>query len=314
MAGLTEPRPIEPHAVQSIDWVRPTAGELGLDEAAPLRDHHSVVAERERAEQRCRDVLSPRQRSRFDTLLELSQLYARLREEQVSQLTLGWPVARRALHRLGESCVRRGVIDHAEDIYFLERDEVDLSEPRISSVAERRELWARNRTLCPPLVIGTLPKVVTKLHGDAVAKMRAPAEARAGMFEGMPASPGRVTGVARVLTDLADADRLAAGEILVTTATTPAWTPLFSRAGAIATDGGSLVAHASLVAREYGLPAVAALGDATRRVRDGRRITVDGNAGLLELHDRAEVRAPGASPPACRGPTQDGRRPDMLGR
>lgn len=127
--------------------------------------------------------------------------------------------------------------------------------------------------------------MVTKSHADAVAKMRAPAEAQAGMLEGMPASAGRATGVARVLLDLADADRLAPGEILVTTATTPAWTPVFGRAAAIVTDGGSLVAHASLVAREYGIPAVVALGDATSQVRDGQRITVDGNTGLLEIHD-----------------------------
>lgn len=79
--------------------------------------------------------------------------------------------------------------------------------------------------------------------------------------------------------------RLAPGEILVTAATTPAWTPLFSRAGGVVTDGGSLVAHASLVAREYGIPAIVGLGDVTRRVRDGQRITIDGSAGLLELHD-----------------------------
>jgi phosphoenolpyruvate synthase/pyruvate phosphate dikinase len=88
-----------------------------------------------------------------------------------------------------------------------------------------------------------------------------------------------------VLLDLADAGRLAPGEILVTTATTPAWTPVFGRAAGIVTDGGSLVAHASLVAREYGLPAVVGVGDATQRVRDGQRITIDGYSGLVELHD-----------------------------
>jgi hypothetical protein len=71
--------------------------------------------------------------------------------------------------------------------------------------------------------------------------MTAPAEAGDGVLRGMPASSGRVTGVARVLFGLADADRLAPGEILVTTDTTPAWTPLFSRAAGIVTDGGSLV-------------------------------------------------------------------------
>ena len=87
-----------------------------------------------------------------------------------------------------------------------------------------------------------------------------------------------------MLTDLADAVQLAPGEILVTAATTPARTPQFSRAAAIATDGGSLVAHASLIAREYGIPAVVALGDAARRVRHGQRISIDGNSGLLEIH------------------------------
>jgi len=286
VAGLVKPGPPKPWAIQSFDWFRPTAGELGPTETVSTYTRSSLIETRERAERECRDALSPRLRSRFDVILELAQHYARLREEQVSQLTLGWPLARRALHRLGDSCVRRGIIDRAEDVYFLERTEVEGNESRISSVADRREAWVRNRRLSPPLVIGKLPAMVTKSHADAVAKMRvAPAEAREGMLEGMPASGGRATGVARVLLDLADADRLAPGEILVTTATTPAWTPVFGRAAAIATDGGSLVAHASLVAREYGIPAVVALGDATSQVRDGQRITVDGSTGLLEIHD-----------------------------
>ena len=76
-----------------------------------------------RLEGACRDALSPRLRARFSVLLELAQLYARLREEQVPQLTLGWPLVRRALRRLGDSCVRCAVIDHPDDIHFLERRE-----------------------------------------------------------------------------------------------------------------------------------------------------------------------------------------------
>ena len=76
--------------------------------------------------------------------------------------------------------------------------------------------------------------------------------------------------MARVLTDLADAGRLALGKILVTAATTPAWTPPFSRADKIATDGGNLVAHISLIAREYGIPAVVAVCDTSRLVRDSK--------------------------------------------
>ncbi len=284
VSGLEPPRPIAPYAIQSLDWYRPTAGELGISGGVP-QAHSSLVDERRRVEDACRAVLTPHQRDHFDSLLALAQKYARIREEQVLYLTLGWPLMRRALARLGDSCVRRGVIGRAEDVYFLTREEMAADESRASSVTERRTDWARHRKLCPPLVVGTLPKFVEKMQADAFASMRQPAERRPGMIQGMPASAGRATGAARVLLDLADADRLAPGEVLVTNATTPAWTPLFARAAAVVTDGGSLAAHASLVAREYGIPAVVATTDATQRVRDGQRVTVDGGAGLVEVLD-----------------------------
>lgn len=284
VSGLEQPRPIQPYAIQSLDWFRPTAGELGISGGVPPA-HAALVADRQRTEDACRAALSPKQQPEFDRLLALAQRYARIREEQVADLTLGWPLMRRALARLGESCVRRGVIGRAEDVYFLEREEILADESRASSVAERRRQWARYRKLCPPLVVGTLPTFVQKMQNDAFALMREPADRRPGMLEGMPASAGRVTATARVILDLADTDRLGPGEILVTVATTPAWTPLFARAAAVVTDGGSLAAHASLVAREYGIPAVVAAGDATQRIRDGQSVTVDGGAGLVEIHE-----------------------------
>jgi pyruvate,water dikinase len=282
VSGLEQPRPLEPYAIQSLDWFRPTFGELGIPNAVP-RAHAALVEERQRAEAACRAKLTGKLRADFDRLLALAQKYARIREEQVADLTLGWPLMRRALARLGESCVHRGVVGRAEDVYFLQRDEVIGNESRASSVTERRTVWARNRKLSPPLVVGTLPRFVEKMQADAINSMRAPTDRRDGQLEGMPASAGRADGVARVILDLADADRLGEGEVLVTSATTPAWTPLFARAAAVVTDGGSLAAHASLVAREYGIPAVVALGDATRRICDGERITVDGSAGVVQV-------------------------------
>lgn len=282
VSGLEQPRPLAPYAIQSLDWFRPTVGELGLPGATP-RAHSVVVEERLRAEEACRAQLDGRRRADFDRVLALAQKYARIREEQVADLTLGWPLMRRALARVGESCVARGVVGRAEDVYFLHRDEILSDESYASSVGERRMLWARNRKLSPPLVVGEMPKFVEKMQGDAIAAMRTPADHREGALEGMPASSGRADGVARVILDLADADRLGDGEILVTSATTPAWTPLFARAAAVITDGGSLAAHASLVAREYGIPAVVALGDATHRIIDGEHITVDGSAGVVEV-------------------------------
>jgi len=81
----------------------------------------------------------------------------------------------------------------------------------------------------------------------------------------------------------ADFDEFHDGEVLVAQVTAPAWTPLFARAVAVVTDGGSLAAHASLVAREYGIPAVVATGDATTRLSDGQWVTVDGSGGFVEV-------------------------------
>jgi pyruvate,water dikinase len=84
---------------------------------------------------------------------------------------------------------------------------------------------------------------------------------------------------------MADFDAFEPGEVLVARATAPAWTPLFERAAAVVTDGGTLAAHASLVAREYGIPAVVGTSDATRRLRTGQMVTVDGTAGTVEILD-----------------------------
>jgi pyruvate,water dikinase len=99
---------------------------------------------------------------------------------------------------------------------------------------------------------------------------------------GVPASPGRATGVVRVVRGTADFDLLLPGEVLVAPLTTPAWTPLFNRAAAVVTDVGSAAAHASIIAREYGIPAVVGCGDATSRLRTGMHVTVDGGTGNVE--------------------------------
>jgi rifampicin phosphotransferase len=102
------------------------------------------------------------------------------------------------------------------------------------------------------------------------------------VVSGTPASPGRATGPVRVIRGPEQFDQLEPGEILVAPLTAPAWTPLFTRAAAVVTDVGSPAAHASIVAREYGIPAVVGCGDATARLRTGMRVTVDGTTGNVE--------------------------------
>jgi phosphoenolpyruvate synthase/pyruvate phosphate dikinase len=102
-------------------------------------------------------------------------------------------------------------------------------------------------------------------------------------LKGVPASPGLVTAPACVLHGSDDFARMRPGNVLVAVTTTPAWTPLFSMASAIVTDIGGPLSHGSIVAREYGIPAVMGTGIATRRIRDGQTITVDGRKGVVIL-------------------------------
>ncbi|MBK6515432.1 MAG: hypothetical protein IPG04_15255 [Polyangiaceae bacterium] len=118
-------------------------------------------------------------------------------------------------------------------------------------------------------------------------RLNHPEHAEPDALGGMPGSAGRVTGVARVVRSVDELDRLRPGEILVAPVTTPAWTLAFGRASAIVTDTGSVASHASIVAREHGIPAVVGTGDGTARIVDGQRITVDGGRGVVRLSGAA---------------------------
>jgi rifampicin phosphotransferase len=104
-------------------------------------------------------------------------------------------------------------------------------------------------------------------------------------LRGAAAGAGRATGPVRIIRGSHEFDRLRPGDVLVAPATAPAWTPLFARAVAVVTDTGGVLAHTSLVAREYGIPAVVGVGDATVRLRDGDVVVVDGTAGTVEVRD-----------------------------
>ncbi len=291
LRGLPGTQPEVPaHAVQSLDWYHPTAGELGWDQdpthAGGSGRRRRLAAERQSAEAACRAALAdqPRLLARFDAVLEVAQRYAAIREEQARLLTLGWPLLRRCALRLGQALHERGVVDRAEDVFFLTRDELDGTAPRQELVARRRGEWDRQRRLVAPLTLGTPPRLLRDPIAGTVEAARSTRVAAVpeGAIVGQPASPGRATGRVRIVRDVGDFDRFQPGEVLVAKATAPAWTPLFARAAAVVTDGGTLAAHASLVAREYAIPAVVGTGDATARLSDGQLVTVDGNAGLIQ--------------------------------
>jgi pyruvate,water dikinase len=182
----------------------------------------------------------------------------------------------RQLREVGAELVRNGVIDAAGDVFFLDFDElrVGLRGADLKGiVTHRRRLYdvELRRRRVPRLLLSDGTDV------EAAAK---PLPAAGDHLTGTPASAGTATGKVRVIMDPVGA-RLEPGEILVAPSTDPGWTPLFMTAGALVMEMGGVISHGAVVAREYGIPAVVGVADATTRLRDGQSITVDGAAGTV---------------------------------
>jgi rifampicin phosphotransferase len=265
------------HSVLSLDWFQPTLSEINLSRepaAAVAGRRDRLSASRRAAESHARAALAgrPKLLAKFERLLALAQRYQPLREEQLSYLTLGWPVMRRALQRIGSQLVAARVLDKPEQVYFLHRDELIRGLAGDGSVLTadaqgRRATWEWQRTLRAPLVIGPVHPLFGRMLAHVERSVRVPGSG-GGFVSGVPASPGRARGPARIIRSLEDFGRLQTGDVLVAPATTPAWTPLFARAAAVVTDTGGVGSHCSQVAREYG---------------DGEVVDVDGGSGVVDI-------------------------------
>jgi pyruvate,water dikinase len=188
--------------------------------------------------------------------------------------------------RIGQALTDRGALATADDVFFLTRDEAlaALARPaafRAPDVPARRAARDEQARLVPPLLIGRVNPMVRRMW-DSFPRMLGATPSERALVSGSPASGGVATGRVRVILGPDEFDLLQPGEILVAPMTAPAWTPLFTRAAAVVTDVGSPASHASIIAREYGIPAVVGTGDATARLTTGMRVTVDGAAGNVE--------------------------------
>jgi phosphohistidine swiveling domain-containing protein len=298
LRGLPQVQPMfSEHAVQSLDWYHPLAADLptvpSLSAAAADR-RVRLAEERAAAERRCRAALTDRPQllEAFGRLLKVSQRYAVIREEQAQQFTLAWPVLRACATRLGQHLADIGAIQQADAVYFCTRDQVTSAlagqiNGQIAGLAERQEIWQRQRQLAAPLTLGHPAPLIGDVIDRTVQQARHGATTAEGAIIGHPASTGRATGPVHIVHGAQDFAAFTDGDVLVAKTTAPAWTPLFARAAAVVTDSGSLAAHASLVAREYGIPAVVGTGDATHRLLTGQIIIVDGTAGTVTLHAAA---------------------------
>jgi phosphohistidine swiveling domain-containing protein len=289
LAGFEVPAAPASHAVSTLDWwFEPSSGTAspGAERRRAVQ-HERTVRDREAAEAAAFAALAskPRRLRSFTTLLRATQRMVPIREEHVRELTLGWPVMRRAVVRMGEALAAGGVIASPDDVFFLSRAELleGLAGRRGSSIDTdaRRATLADQARLDPPLYLGRVSPLLRRLISAFSSILGAVRTDRA-IVAGTPAAAGRATGLVRVIRGPEGFADLEDGEILVAPITAPAWTPLFLRAAAVVTDVGSAAAHASIIAREFGIPAVVGCGDATARLRTGMRVTVDGSTGNVE--------------------------------
>jgi phosphohistidine swiveling domain-containing protein len=186
----------------------------------------------------------------------------------------------------------------AEDVFYLERDELwlamsEVTDGLIAQILKRRAAREQRRRLVPPVFIPPLSdpgwqhdpffKMLPRAMREAMFACGVREVDGKRMLVGSSGSPGRARGIARVILNPADFGRFQKGDVLVTRATSPVWTPLLSIASAAVTEVGGQFAHAAIVAREFGIPLVDGAPDATRIIADGSPIIVDGSAGMVEF-------------------------------
>lgn len=204
---------------------------------------------------------------------------------------------RRRLLLIGATLVERNLLDHDGDVMFLTPPEVRDAVER--GADHRRIVIERQATHHRELRRRRIPVALLSDGTDAETLIPA-ASSDAPTLVGTGASTGTVSGPARVVFDPATAT-IEPGDILVTTTTDPGWTPLFLSAGGLVCETGAVMAHGPTVAREFGIPAVIGVPDATRRIRNGQNLTVDGAAGTVALDPAvptAHIPAPGGYPAA----------------
>ena len=211
-------------------------------------------------------------------MIDLVRTFGGYREYPKYAMVARYFVYKQALLEEAQRLVRARVLREKEDIFYLTLQELhDVARTnRVDAqlIRERMDAFRSYQALTPPRVLTS--------DGEAIAGAYRRGGVPAGALVGLPVSAGIVEGRARVILDMAEAD-LEAGDILITTHTDPSWTPLFVAVTGLVTEVGGLMTHGAVIAREYGLPAVVGVEHATRLIRDGQRIRVNGTDGYVEI-------------------------------
>lgn len=301
-AWLDDPRMIVTGLQGYISEIR-----AGKDLSRPYEQQR---VESDRIAREYRDLLdSDDDRKAFDDMLGLARLVSLHIEGHKFYIEHWWHgLFYNKVRDLSRVFVKYGFWNDSEDIFYLHQAEVyeALMDLLLSWAGEwpargpmhwppivrrRREILERLQDWTPPPALGPVPEVVGDpvlsmlwgVDGDTLREWATPVDADTRQLRGTPASAGVVEGLARVVHGVDQMDTVQEGEILVAPTTNPSWTPVFSRISACVADGGGMMSHAAIVCREHGLPAIVGAGRATRAVKTGQRVRVDGSTGILTI-------------------------------
>jgi pyruvate, water dikinase len=283
---------------------------LGRDESTD-RPREEVQAERDRVTSEYRELLaSDADRATFDDLIALARMvYVFVEDHAFYCEHQHWSIFWTKVRELGRVFEDRGFLEAAEDIFFLHRWEVypamwDLQTGWAAISTDRRAHWQREvaerkrilealRNWTPPPALGIPPELITEpftimlwgITKETLERWQTPRETSDRTLHGVAASPGVAEGPARVILGPDELTTVKEGEVLVCPITNPSWTPIFRRINAAVSDSGGIMAHAAIVSREYGLPAVVGTGYGTRVIKTGQRVRVDGTRGIVTILD-----------------------------
>jgi len=247
---------------------------------APQRRSAQQLATRQQAMARVRAAAPALQRSVMGATIAASARFLALREQGKAGYLMTFDVARSCVRRLGAELVAAGSLAQPEDVFHLSYEALHSGRlgNELGEIDRRREQFAERQSHRLPYSWAGRPQIIS-------VQDLSPDEG-AGPLMGVAASPGVVTGRARVVRDPATTE-LDEGDILVCETTDPSWVALFLVAGAVVTDYGGLLSHGPIVARELGIPCVCGTEVGSRRIRDGQLIRVDGDAGRVDVVEPA---------------------------
>ena len=264
--------------------------QLSPEDINPLEHFKKAANERQQLTRLIQQRLSsgflsrifPVRRWLFNRMLNMTHKYLPYRENPKYYVLKCFSGTRRIFSEIGRRFCVKGYLAAPEDIYYLSMKEMESPDstnaPDIYAIQDlilkRKQEHELYMTIEPPFIVRSDGKIVPY----QVLQVQ-----QSRILKGAAASPGKVMGIARVILDPEKGSSFNKGEILVARTTDPGWTPLFLTASALVMEAGGIISHAAIVAREYGIPAIVGVKDATRFIATGDRIMVNADEGIVIL-------------------------------